>query len=41
MGQEIYNYDLTVEADNIAYAKHLYANSGTEAWYSSKACWNK
>jgi hypothetical protein len=34
-------YDLSIEADNIAYAMHLYSTSGTEAWYSSKTCWNK
>lgn len=34
-------YNLSVEKDNIAYAVYLYENYGTEAWYSSKACWSK
>jgi len=33
--------DLTKEADNETFAKWLYANKGTEPWYSSKTCWNK
>jgi len=33
--------DLTKEEDNTKFAKWLYANRGTEDWYSSKACWNK
>lgn len=33
--------DLTNEQDNEAFAKWLYANKGTEPWYSSKPCWNK
>lgn len=34
-------YDLTKESDNIAFGRWLYANRGTEPWYSSKSCWNK
>lgn len=33
--------DLTKEADNIAYGKYLFANRGSEPWYSSKSCWNR
>lgn len=33
--------NLTVEKDNRAFADFLYKNYGTEAWYSSKACWSK
>lgn len=29
------------EDDNIAYAKILFDQSGTNAWYMSKHCWNK
>lgn len=32
-------YDLTKEADNRSFAFWLYANYGTEPWYSSKNCW--
>lgn len=32
-------YDLTKKEDNIAYAKYIYANRGTEPWYSSSSCW--
>ena len=34
-------YDLTKEADNIAFAKWLYANRGTDPWNSSKSCWSR
>lgn len=34
-------FDLTKEEDNKAYAMYLYANHGTELWYSSVKCWNK
>lgn len=34
-------YDLTKETDNKTFAKWLYANYGTEPWYSSKKCWSK
>jgi hypothetical protein len=34
-------FDVTKEADNVAYAQLLYAERGTEPWYSSKVCWNK
>lgn len=33
--------DLTREEDNMKFAKWLYANYGTEPWYSSRSCWNK
>lgn len=29
------------ETDNQTFADWLYANYGTEPWFSSKACWNK
>lgn len=32
-------YDLTTLEGNLAYAKHLYTQSGTTPWNSSKACW--
>ena len=32
-------YDLTIEADNIAYGLHLYATQGTEPWSASRNCW--
>lgn len=35
------NFDLSIEKDNIEFAKWLYRNYGTEPWYSSKACWSK
>jgi|GEM_PF-3194963 len=34
-------FDITKEKDNIAFAKWLYANRGSEPWYSSKGCWNR
>ena len=33
--------NLMVEEDNIAFAKWLYKNRGTEEWYSSKRCWHR
>lgn len=33
--------NLMVESDNEAMAKWIYANRGTQDWYSSKACWMK
>ena len=33
-------YNLAVEADNIAFAKWLYANKGTSPWSSSSRCWS-
>ena len=33
-------YNLAVEADNIAFAKRLYANKGTSPWSSSSRCWS-
>ena len=32
-------YNLTIEADNKAFAEWLYANEGTEPWYSSEHNW--
>lgn len=32
-------YELTKEKDNEAFAMWLYANKGTEPWYSSESCW--
>lgn len=34
-------YDLTVKADNIAFAKFLYANYGTAPWLPSSRCWSR
>ena len=34
-------YDLTKQADNIAFAQWLYLNKGTSAWSASSGCWNK
>jgi len=33
--------DLNKEADNEAMAKWIYANRGTQDWYSSAHCWQK
>lgn len=33
--------NLSIEADNEAFAMYLYENYGTEPWYSSAKCWNK
>lgn len=33
--------DLTVIQDNVAYARYLYDQKGTQPWNSSKACWGK
>lgn len=33
--------DLTKEEDNEEMAEWIYANRGTEDWYSSKKCWMK
>ncbi len=33
--------NLMEEKDNETFAQWLYLNKGTEAWYSSKSCWNK
>lgn len=35
------SYDLTTEKGNHDFAMWLYANYGTEPWYSSKQCWSK
>ncbi len=34
-------FDLTVEKDNEEFAMWIYANKGTQPWYSSKKCWMK
>lgn len=34
-------YNLAVEEDNEAFAKWIYANRGTQDWYSSAKCWMK
>lgn len=33
--------DRTVVEDNIAFARVLYNEQGTQPWYSSEHCWNK
>lgn len=32
-------YDLSIEKDNIAFAKHLYHTQGSEPWSASRKCW--
>ena len=34
-------YNLMIEEDNKAMGKWIYANRGTQDWYSSKTCWMK
>jgi hypothetical protein len=34
-------YDLTKEADNLAFTIWLFENHGSEPYVWSKACWNK
>lgn len=34
-------YDVTRLKDNLAFARHLYNQSGTQPWNSSKHCWSK
>lgn len=34
-------FDITKEVDNEKMAYWIYENMGTEAWYSSKHCWNR
>lgn len=36
LGDDIY----TIQG-NVAYAKHLYANAGTDPWKSSEKCWGQ
>ncbi len=35
------NYDIYTIAGNVAFARELYEERGTEPWNSSKACWGK
>lgn len=34
-------FDIFTKEGNKAMAEWIYANKGTEPWYSSKACWSK
>ncbi len=34
-------YDIHTIEGNVAYAKHLYEESGTEPWSASSKCWSK
>jgi hypothetical protein len=35
------NYDIYSVEGNMAYARELYEDSGTQPWISSKPCWGK